>query len=169
MNTDFIKSKGFKITVMATGGLAITALVFSAGVAVGFQKARFASDWGGNYEKNFGFERAGRDRDFNRQGMTKGMRDFGQNFLPPLPGNPGSMMNSHGVAGQILNIASTSLAIRDVDGIEKTVGFASTTPVSAGWNDSSVMSLKIDDKIMVIGQANDKGQVQARFIRIMPK
>lgn len=166
---DFIRSKGFKVAVMVTGGITATALVFGAGVSVGFHKARFAAQWGGNYEKNFGFEREGRDRNFGRQGMMRGARDLGQNFLPPLPGNPGSMMNSHGVAGQILSIGSTSLAVKDIDGIEKTVSFASTTPVSEGWNNASVSSLKIDDKIMVIGQASSTGQIQAKFIRVMPK
>jgi len=145
-----------KLVIVGISVFIIAVLIFGAGIMVGGMKARFSYRWAENYHKNF----AGPKEGFF--GNWKG--------TPPLPGD---FIEGHGVFGQIIKInASTStgttLAIKGNDGVEKIVLIKDDTVFEKFRDKVKTADLKVDDYIVVIGSPNDSGQVEAKFIRILP-
>jgi hypothetical protein len=133
-------------------GIAIVALlIFSAGLSVGFHKASFGRDWGDNYYKNFGM--GGRGGPMGEMGKNGPM-----NFFP----------NAHGVNGKIIKIELPTIIVSDRDNTEKVVLIKDDTKIQKIRENITTTDLKVDDFVVVIGSPNDKGQIEAKFIRIMP-
>ena len=148
-----IQSKPYMALVLLLAVIAVIFLVFGIGMYVGYHKARFSYQWGENYHKNFGGPRGGLFRDF-------GGKDF---------------INSHGAAGQIIKIDSATnaeqtatLIIKGQDNVEKIVLVKSDTLIERLRETIKSNDLKVDDIITVIGLPNDQGQIEAKFIRILP-
>ncbi len=152
------QSKKIRVTLIAIGVLIILLVVFQVGMAVGFRKANFSFKWGENYHRNFGGPRSGFLEDFVRN-------DFmGKDF-----------MAGHGVFGQIIKIdISTNseqiatIVIKGSDNAEKIVSVKDDTAINRFREKIKVGDLKIDDQIVVIGEPNDSGQIEAKLIRVMP-
>ena len=126
-------------------GLAIILiLVFSAGISVGFHKASFGRAWGDNYESNFG--------------MIPGRPGFKENNFP----------NAHGAIGKIIKIELPAIIVQDKNNIEKVVLIKDDTKIQKMMVELSASDLSVNDSIVVIGSPNDQGQVEAKFIRVMP-
>jgi len=134
----------------------VVVLIFGAGIMVGGMKARFSYRWAENYHKNFAGPREGFFG--NWQGA------------PPLPGD---FIQGHGVFGQIIKInnssSAISLAIKGKDGVEKIVLIKDNTIIEKFRDTVKAADLKVDDYIVVIGEPNDSGQIEAKFIRILPQ
>jgi hypothetical protein len=126
------------------GIVIIALLIFYAGVTVGFYKASFGNAWGENYERNFGF---GPDR--------------------PLLGKD-NFPNANGAIGKIIKIELPTIIVQDKDNTEKVVSINNNTQIQEMRNNITANNLKLDDFIVVIGTPNNQGQVEAKFIRIMP-
>lgn len=151
----FFESKWFVRILVGIGALIILFLVFGLGMSVGFHKARFSYAWGENYDRNFG-------------GPQHGIFGFsgGTPFPPP---SDGEFMNSHGIFGTILSVGSSTIAVNDRDGIEKTIAFSSSTLVRAGRDTLSPQNLEINDRVVIIGSPNEaNGEIEARLIRVLP-
>jgi hypothetical protein len=135
-----------KILVGVLYGIGIVivfGLVFSAGISVGFHKASFGRDWGENYKNNFG-------------------------MMPPPPFMKDDFPNAHGAVGKIIKIELPTIIVQDQDGTEKVVLIKEDTKIQKMRDDIKNSDLKVDDFIVVIGSPNDQGQVEAKFIRMMP-
>ena len=127
-------------------GIAVAVLlIFSAGVSVGFRKASFGRAWGDNYERNFG------------------MRP-----MPPFGMGGNDFPNAHGAMGKIIKIELPTIIVQDQDKTEKVVLIKNDTKVQKMRDNINVANLKVDDFIVVIGSPNDQGQIEAKFIRMMP-
>ncbi len=142
----FFQSKTFKIILGGVGVIIILLLVFELGKIVGFKKANFSYRWGENYHQNFGGPREGFFKDFSG-------RDF---------------IGAHGVFGQIMKIDGSTLVIKGQDDVEKIVLVNDKTVIERFRETVKITDLKVDDYIVVIGEPNDAGQIEAKFIRIMP-
>lgn len=153
MDTDkilqFLKSKVFIAIIAAIFGLALLAGAFGFGVFVGYRKANFSYRWGENYHLNFGGPKGGFFQDFR----DLGGRDF---------------IGGHGVFGQVIKIDSQTLVIKGQDNVERIVLVKSDTSIRRLGEDIKLSDLKIDEYITVIGEPNDLGQIEAKFIRVMP-
>ena len=148
---DIIKSKKFKIAALIVGALIFVLIVFAGGVAVGLHKARFSYRWGENYEKNFVGPRGD-------QGGLMGpmMRGFeGRDFR-----------NAHGLAGTIISIADNNLVVKDKDGKENTVAVSDATIIVRQRENLKITDLKASDQIVVIGNPDDNGVINANLIRV---
>jgi len=143
---EFIKSRIFMIMALSLGVIAILFLTFNAGMYVGFRKARFSYQWGENYHKNFAGPRGGFFRDF-------GGKD---------------LIDANGVAGQIIKIDSQTLVIKGRDNVEKIVLVKDNSVINRLREIIKLSDLTVDDNIVVIGEPNDQGQIEAKLIRIMP-
>lgn len=143
---NFFQSKTFKIIFVAIGGAIVSLLIFQAGAFMGFKKANFSYRWAENYHQNFGGPRQGFFEDF------KG-RDF---------------IDAHGVFGQIIKIDDLTVVIKGRDDVEKIVSVKDNTVIERFRDAIKITDLKIDDYIIVIGEPNDVGQIEAKFIRLMP-
>lgn len=152
------RSKAFKIITAFVGLFLIVLVSFAGGVAVGLHKAKFSSDWGKNYERNFIGPRTGVGNEHMGPGGFVGsmMRGFeGRDFR-----------NAHGLAGTIISIAENNIIVKDRDGKENTVAVTDKTLIKSGSSDIKIGDLKQDEQIVVMGNPGDNGVVNADLIRV---
>ena len=131
-------------------GLIVFLLIFKLGIAVGYQKAAFSYRWGENYHRNFGGPKGGFMREFNQE----------------ISG--GDFIGGHGTFGQIISIADSELVVRGKDNVEKIIVVNENTDIRRFRDTIQIEDLIVDEPIVVIGEPNDQGQIEAKFIRIMP-
>lgn len=136
--------KGFLLGLL---GFLLLTFVFKVGEIVGARKADFSYRWSDNYHKNFGGP---------KQGFMQGFRD--RDFI-----------EANGVVGQIIKIASSTLAIKGRGDIEKIVLINQDTVIKKLRETINANSLNIDDMVIVVGVGNSQGQIEAKLIRVMPK
>lgn len=147
----FFQSKLFRGVLVGIAVLIILLLVLGVGMFVGFKKATFSFRWGENYHWNFAGPRGGFLGDFLG-------RDFmGKDFV-----------GAHGVFGQIMEIDGRELIVRGRDNVEKLVLVKDDIVIQRFREAMKLNELKVDDYIVVIGEPNDSGQIEAKFIRVMP-
>ncbi len=147
----FSQSISFKKALCVIGAIIVAILIFQAGVFVGFKKANFSYKWGENYHRNFGGPRSGF--------MAPFMTDFmmGKDFL-----------NSSGAFGKIIKIELPTMIIQGQNEAEKSVLIKEDTIIRRFNENIGSDNLKAGDQIVVIGEPNDKGQIEAKLIRVMP-
>ena len=126
------------------GVIIIAMLIFSAGIFVGFRKAGFGRDWGENYERNFG--------------MRPGNMMFGRDNFP----------NSHGAVGKIIKAELPTIIVQDRDNTEKVILIKDDTKIQKMMFNIKASDLAVDDFVTIIGSPNSQGQIEAKFIRVMP-
>jgi len=150
MEKDFFESKIFKGIILGLAGFIILVFIFGLGVSVGMQRANFSFQWASEYHKNFGGPQGG--------------------FLGSFIGMDREFGNANGSFGQIIKIdeASESLTIKDVSNIEKNILIGSQTTIIYQRKNLKLPDLKINDSVVVIGEPNSSGQIQAELIRVMP-
>ncbi|MFZ2975359.1 MAG: hypothetical protein WA055_01870 [Candidatus Moraniibacteriota bacterium] len=152
------KSNALKITLIVIGEILILFLVFSSGVAVGLRKAHFSYKFGENYERNFmGPHIANENRpDFLPQPPRGFMNNFeGKDFR-----------NAHGIAGKIISISENSIIVVDRDNKENTILITDKTFIKSRRDDLKVSDLKTGDEIVVMGNPDINGVINASLIRI---
>lgn len=126
------------------GTVIVLILIFSAGVSVGFHKASFGRAWEENYERNFG--------------MMPGRPVLGKDNFP----------NAHGAIGKIIKIELPTIIVQDKDNTEKVVLIKDDTKIQRMMEELPVNELAVDDFVVIIGSPNNQGQIEAKFIRVMP-
>jgi len=146
-----LKSRKFVIAATIVGIFIIALVSFSAGVAVGFHKAKFSFKFGENYERNF----------------IGPMHDGPMGMMPFPPEFEGKgMRNGHGVAGTIISISDSNIVIKDRDGKENTIAVSDKTIINLGRDAIKIADLKNDEEIVVIGKPGDDGVINADLIRV---
>lgn len=142
------KSKMFKIVVYALGFIVVASLIFKAGMFAGFQKASFGRNWGDNYSRNFGM-------------MSRGPRMMMEDF--------DNLPNPHGAIGKIIKNDGTSIIVSDgKDKTEKVVLITDKTEIHKARALGVKEDLTPETFVVVIGEPNKDGQIEAKLIRIMP-
>ncbi len=141
------QSKAFKRTFLAVFIFIIILAIFKIGVIVGIKKAEFSYRWSDNYHKNFGG---------SQKGFIRGLGD--RDFL-----------EANGVSGQIIKIDGQNVVVKGKDNTEKTILVSSKTLINKFRSNIKVSDLKVDDFIIVIGEPNSAGQIEAKLIRVMPQ
>lgn len=136
------ESKSLFGILLLLGILIIATLIFAGGVAVGFHKATFEHNWEAHYEQNFG--------------MMPGR--LGGNNSP----------TAHGATGKIIKIELPNIIVEDKDNTEKVIETTDDTKIQTGRTTITATDLKIDDYVVVIGNPDDKGEIEAKLIRIIP-
>ena len=143
---EFFNSKIFRIIFFSLAGFIAVLLIFKIGMIAGYKKADFSRTWTENYHMNFGGPRGGFLRDFDDR-----------NFMP-----------AHGIAGQVIKIENPVIIIKGRDNVEKVIKVADNTIIQRFRDAIKISDIKIDEFIVVIGESNKDGQIEAKFIRIMP-
>lgn len=144
---DIHKSQKVRGLLIGLGVAVLALVIFQAGMVAGYNKARFGARFGDNFERNFVGPRGG---------------DFGGGF--PTPGMPGG----HGAVGEIVSIALPQVVIAGPDNLEKTVLVGTSTKVREFRDEITADKLKVGDFVVVLGNPNEEGQVDAKLIRLMP-
>jgi hypothetical protein len=146
MFRNMLKAQKPSTTLLVIAGIIVAMVIFQAGVFVGFHKASFGRDWGNHYYDNFG----------PRNGFM-GVTHMGHQFP-----------NAHGAAGLIIKTDVATVIVQDRDLTEKIILIQPTTKILKQDQEISATDLKADDFIVVIGDPNDQGQIEAKFIRVLP-
>lgn len=139
------KSKNVHAVIIGIGVLVIVLGILKVGMNIGEHRARFAGQFGDNFERNFMGPRGGM------------MGSFNTNF-------PGG----HGAVGEIISINLPQIIINGPDNLEKIIIVSTSTTIRRFQENVQGASLKVGDFVTVIGNPNDNGQVEAKLIRIMP-
>jgi len=129
----------------------VVLLIFSLGVFVGIQKARFSYRWAAYYHKNFGGPRGG----FMGPGGAF-MRGFGGR----------GFIDGHGVFGEVIKVDKNVVTIKSRKDVEKSIVILDKTTIIKSGQTIKVSELKVGDMLVVIGSPNDKGQIEAKMIRV---
>ena len=143
---ELFESRSMKGFVIGVGVCAVIAVIFQAGLMVGFHKAHFSYQWGENYHRNFGGPRGG---------MMGDMMD--KEFI-----------NGHGIGGKIIKIDGQSVIVSGREGKEMVVVVDAGTVIRRMNDTITINDLKVDDRVVVLGDPRDDGQVVAKLIRLIP-
>ncbi len=143
---EVLKKSKIKWVMCAIGGFVVVLLIFQAGMFLGFKKASFSFRIGEQYFRQMN----GRPND-QFMGMNRG--DF---------------ENSHGAIGKIISIKLPSLIVSDKDGGEKTIIISTSTDIKKFKDSIKSEDLKVNDFITVIGSPNNRSEVEAKLVRVMP-
>jgi hypothetical protein len=147
-----IESKTFRTIIYTMGVIALVFIIFQAGMVAGFRKASFGRDWGDNYATNFGSPHMG------LQMMGQRFGDLNNN----LP-------NAHGAIGKIISIDLPTIVVLDEkDNTEKSVLINDKTKIIEQRDIVGSSELKVDDHVIIIGNPNSSGQIEALLIRFLP-
>ncbi len=146
---NIFESITLKHALCALGVLIAALLIFWLGITVGFHKADFSYRWGENYHRNFGGPRGGFIPD-------RFMPELGKDFI-----------NSNGTYGKIAKIELPTITVLS-DEAEKVVLIKDNTVIRRLKEEIKAQDLKLDEYIVVVGEPNDKAQIEAKLIRIMP-
>jgi len=142
----FFQSAVFKGVLLVILALVIILLAFKTGAIVGAKKANFSCNWSDNYHRNFGGP---------QNGFLDGIGD--KDFI-----------EANGTFGQIIKIAGSNIVIKGRNDIEKTILINDDTVIKSLKATIQLSDLKMDDMVIVIGEPNNSGQIEAKLIRVMP-
>jgi hypothetical protein len=140
-----IHSKTFKWAVFIIAGFIMLIGAFTLGIRVGFHEAHFTETWEKGYSANFGVP--------------------GDMPIKRSPQDP--FLNAYGISGTILTVNGNNLTLKDSDNTEKVVVMSAGTSIRLNFSTLKPADLKTNQSIIVIGQPNEQGQIDAKFIRIL--
>lgn len=126
----------------------ILLFVFTAGISVGEHRARFAGQFGDNFERNF-------------------MGPKNPEMFAVM--NRNEMPSGHGAVGEIISLKLPQIIVSGPDNLEKTVLVSTSTIIRRFQENISASELQTNDFVVVIGRPDTNGQIEAGLIRIMPK
>ena len=138
------ESKIFARFLYCVGIAVLVCAIFTAGVVVGFHKASFGRAWGEHYMDNFGMGH---------------MDHLGLNQHFP---------NAHGAIGKIIKIELPTIIVEDKDNTEKIVAITDDTKIQNGTTLVKATDLILNNFVVVIGTPDTQGQIEAKFIRMVP-
>ncbi|MGB9609263.1 MAG: hypothetical protein ACPLKV_03265 [Minisyncoccia bacterium] len=149
---EIITSKVLKIILIVLGILIIALLIFKLGMFVGAQKALFSCRWAEHYAPNFWGPQA------------NPMRRFFENF------DERNLIRPHGNFGKIIHINKDdkTLVIKNDQEPEKIIAASTETIIEMRRQKISFDDLKNDDFVVVIGEPNENGIIEAKIIRLLP-
>lgn len=141
-----VQSKVFKGIAIGIGVLLILSVGFKMGLIIGAKKADFSCRWSDNYHRNFGGPNGG---------MMMGFKD--REFI-----------DANGTVGQIIQMTSSSLIVKGVNDVEKIILITDKTNIQRFRDTIKITDLMVNDNVIVIGEPNNDGQIEAKFVRVMP-
>lgn len=145
MKNDFFKLPNTKILFWTLCGVLAILIAYGLGILVGYRRAIFAADFGERYYRTM----------------------YGNPMGQPMIGAMGyGPLTMHGVAGEVIDISTGTIVVKDANGDEESVLVMSNTPIREMNNDITAGDIVPNDQIVVIGQPDTGGQVEARFIRV---
>jgi len=146
---DIAQSKTLRGIIIGICIFIVAALIFQAGVFVGYKKAEFSGRFGDNYSRAFGGEKRG-------PGMMGG---FPEDIF----------VGGHGTAGKIVRISLPTIIVADRDNVEKVVTIEDDTSIRSYRDAVKITDLKVGDFVIILGSPDDQGQIVAKLIRITPE
>ena len=144
--SELIKSRFLKIVLISLASLILLGGAFCVGVNVGERKASHFAGWFENYDRAFGHQPPG--------------------GVPRMPLEPAPFPGGHGVFGKVVSVSTSTVVIAGKDNIEQDVSVSTSTAIRIGRDTATVNDIRPDMDAAVFGAPNDRGQIDARLIRI---
>ncbi|MBI5138202.1 MAG: hypothetical protein HZA95_00165 [Candidatus Vogelbacteria bacterium] len=145
----FMESRKSVHIIFSLIGIILLILVFKAGEHFGYRRASFSYQYGDNFHRTFGYDR--------------GSRSFGMGMM----GNR-DYLNAFGAAGKVVSINLPEIVVTDRSGVEKTVLINNETEVMSQREKLTSSDLKIGDAVVVFGEPDLNGKIDAKLVRVMP-
>lgn len=139
------ESKKVRNIIITIGIIIVVLSILFVGMNIGEHRARFASEFGNNYERNF----------------VGPINMMGGNFGRMMP-------NGNGAVGKIVSLNLPQIVVSGPDNLEKTVIISASTTIREFQQNLKNTDLKVGDSVIVIGNPNTTGQIEAGLIRVMP-
>ncbi len=79
-----------------------------------------------------------------------------------------TIAGGNGASGKIVKLSLPTFVVADDDGIEKIVVIGKDTLIRRLHDTITPADIKIDDFAIVLGTPNEKGQIAAKLIRLVP-
>lgn len=133
--------------IIGIGVLILVLGILRIGISLGERRARFAGEFGDNYQRNF----------IGPMGRG-GIRGFLNEGLP----------GGHGAVGEIVSINLPKIVVNGSDNLEKIVAIGTSTVMRQFQQNIQSTDLKVGDFIVVLGSPDNQGIIDAKLIRIMP-
>lgn len=140
---EFFKSPRFKSIIYLLALLLIALVIFQAGVFVGFRRATFSYQWDNNY-----------------------VHDPRSVFAPFM--HDSDEPNPHGTFGQVVSANYPEIMVKGPNTPEQIVILGPGTAIRRFHDAGTTTDLKAGTQVIVVGSPNEKGEIQASFVRIMP-
>lgn len=140
----FLQSKGIKITLSVIAGLIVLFVVFGFGLLVGYRSAIFNTRFGMEYYHNFYAGAPG---------------PLG------LPGQPVTM-SGYGIAGKVLEVGTSTIAVQDPSNNEQAILVDSDTVIRENNGTITINDVIPGESVVAIGDPDASGAMHARFIRV---
>lgn len=146
LKSDFWNSEKGHRTAWGIIAFAVVLIVFQAGMSVGYRKATFSIGGGDRY-----------------------YRMIGGKPMMPLPGFVRDDFSaSHGAAGRIVSVSLPTFIVASPDNVEKTVLVGDKTEIRRFRNAAAPSDILPDNFVVVLGDPDDRGEINAKFIRLIP-
>jgi hypothetical protein len=149
---EFLASQTFRGVLYGVGSVLIILVIFQAGVFVGYRKADFSHRFGDNYTRMFG-------------GPGEGGFGMGMNMM----GGHDFFTNGNGASGKIVSINLPSFIVSGPGNVEKAVTIGDDTSIRQFGDTLASSDLKVGDSVVIFGTPDDKGQINAKLIRLLPE
>jgi hypothetical protein len=147
MQNDILKSPSVSKLIKILGLLLAVLLVFWAGTVVGSREAGFSRDWQNNYLDQFG-----------GPGSP----------LVPNSDRDDSFASAHGAFGEIVGVRLPVIIVKGPAESEKTVTVSGSTAIRRFRSMATTTDLVPGETVVVIGEPDSMGDIQASLIRIVP-
>lgn len=145
------QSKTVRGVLLGIGIVLCVLAIFEAGTFVGHRRALFSARMGENYYRAFDGEKRGGP--MNDLMGFKGDSEF---------------MGSHGATGKIVRVSLPTFVVAGPDNTEKVVTINDRTLIRSMRANASTSDLIVDRFVVVLGQPNDLGEIEAKLIRFLP-
>lgn len=142
----FLDSPVYSKLAVALAALLAAFVVFWAGAAVGYREALFSHEWDDSYALQF----------------------TGPHSPFVFSMDSDDAYNSHGAFGQIVALRMPEFTVKGPTEAEKNILVGSTTVIRYFHSEASSTSLIPGETVVVIGEPDGRGRIQASFIRIVP-
>ncbi|MDE2037844.1 MAG: hypothetical protein KGI69_01300 [Patescibacteria group bacterium] len=142
---EFLGSSALSKLVAVLAVLLVALVIFWAGMAVGYRKAVFSYQWDDSYAKQFGGPHS-----------------------PFMPDADDASLNSHGAFGQIVAVRLPEFTVKGPAEAEKNVLVSDGTVIRYFHDQASTSDLSVGSTVVVIGEPDGQGRIQASLIRIVP-
>ncbi|MBU6427023.1 hypothetical protein KGQ27_02165 [Patescibacteria group bacterium] len=143
---EFFGSSGYARLLKILGMLLVLMVIFSIGMAAGYYRAKFSFERDNNYY-SIGWPRSP---------------------LAPFL-NDTDDSNPHGAIGKIISVQLPSIMIRDQGNVERIAVIGGSTAIRHFRSEASTTDLIPGEQVIVIGEPDGKGRINAAFIRILPQ
>lgn len=142
---DFLQSSAYTTLLKSIGVLFVALTVFGAGFLAGYHQGVFSYHWNMNY--------------------TRELDDPRSPFAPFV--HDGDETNSHGAIGTVVSINLPEILVKGPYQAESIVTIGSSTVVRSMHALGTEQSIVPGVQVIVVGNPDDQGRIQASFIRIM--